>query len=253
MSRLSYFGLAALIAGLVLTNSLSAQGRGRGGGFGGGRGGFSPLMLVANEAVQKEIGVTDDQKAKLTALREEFQKESAKVRTDAGLPEAGGGGGGGARPTEEQIAKLTEGMKKVNETFTPKLKETLKPEQLERVQQIAYQAAGPQAYSNPEVVKALEITKEQEEKIATVNKDFQEKMQAAFAGGAGGGPEAFAKLRTEQTEALDKVLTKEQAEKWTALKGKKFDTAGLFGGGRGGPGGRPGGRPGGKAPEKKVD
>ena len=90
MSRLSYFGLAALIAGLVLTTSLSAQGRGRGGGFGGGRGGFSPLMLVANEAVQKEIGVTDDQKAKLTALREEFQKESAKVRTDAGLTEGGG-------------------------------------------------------------------------------------------------------------------------------------------------------------------
>ncbi|MFN0020345.1 MAG: hypothetical protein ACKVP0_18965 [Pirellulaceae bacterium] len=244
MSRLSYFGFAALIAGLVLTTSLSAQGRGRG----GGRGGMSPLMLAGNEAVQKEIGVTDDQKAKLTELGKEFQEASAKVRTDAGIT---GGGGGGARPTEEQIAKLTDGMKKVNETFTPKLKETLKPEQLERLQQIAYQAAGPQAYSNPEVVKALEITKEQEEKIATVNKDFQEKMAAAFAGGAGGGPEAFAKLRTEQTEALDKVLTKEQAEKWTALKGKKFDTAGLFGGGRGGPGGRPGGRPGAKGEEKK--
>jgi len=243
MSRLSHFALAALIAGLVLTSSLAAQGRG--GGFVGGRGGFGPLMLAGNEAVQKEIGVNDDQKAKLAALREEFQKEDEKVRTDAGIT----GGGFGANVTDEQRAKLNDGRKKLNETFLPKLKETLKPEQLERVQQIAYQAAGPGAYSNPDVIKALDITKEQQEKIATINKDFQEKMRAT-AGGDGGGREAVAKLRTEQTEAVDKVLTKEQAEKWTALKGKKFDTAGLFGGG-GGRGGRPGGRPGAKGEEKK--
>ena len=49
MSRLSYLGCAALIAGLVLTTSLSAQGR-RGEGFGfGGQGGIA--RLAANEAV----------------------------------------------------------------------------------------------------------------------------------------------------------------------------------------------------------
>lgn len=249
MSRLSHFALAALVAGLVLTTSLSAQGR-RGGGFGGGRGGMSPLMLVANENVQKEIGITDDQKAKLTALREEFTKDQQEARGSAPA-------GNFQDLSQEEKAKFFVQMaataKKLNEKYLPKLKETLKPEQLERVQQIAYQAAGPNAFTNEDVVKALDLTKEQQEKIATVNKDFQEKMQALFTGGGEGGPEAFAKLRTEQSEALDKILTKEQAEKWTALKGKKFDTAGLFGGGPGGRGGRPGGRPGGKAPEKKVD
>jgi hypothetical protein len=238
MSRLSYFGCAALIAGLVLTTSLSAQGR-RGGGFGTQT---SPLMLVASESVQKEIGITDEQKAKLTALREEFQKGMATARTDAGLPE---GAGGFQNATEEQRTKFAEGMKKLTDSFTPKLKETLKPEQLERVQQIAYQAAGPNAYTNPDVVKALDITKEQQEKIATINKDYQEKMAALFAGGAGGGSrEAFAKLRDEQSADVAKVLTKEQADKWTALKGKAFDTTTLFGGGRGG---RPGGN------KKKAD
>jgi len=234
MSRLSYVGLAALIAGLVFTTSLSAQGRGRGGGFGGAQ--MSPLMLVANESVQKEIGLTDDQKAKLTALRDEFQKEAEKVRSDAGLT---GGAGGFQNLTEEQRTKLQDGMKKITETLTPKLKETLKPEQLERVQQIAYQAAGPNAYTNPDVVKALDITKEQQEKIATVNKDYQEKMAALRTGGGGGGREAFTKLRDEQNADLAKVLTKEQSEKWTTLKGKDFDTSTInpFGGGRGGRGG----------------
>ncbi len=246
MSRLSYFGFAALIACLVLTTSLSAQGR-SGGFFGGG--GRSLVGLAANEAVQKEIGTTDDQKAKLTALGDEYRTESQKVRTDAGIT----GGGGGERPTQEQLAKMTEGMKKVNDSFTAKLKESLKPEQLERVQQIAYQAAGTAAYYDPEVIKALDITKEQQEKLTTVSKDLGEKMQALFAGGGGGGNrEAFTKLRDEQIAEIAKVITAEQTEKFTKLKGKAFDVSTL--GGRGGPGGgRPGGRPGAKAGEKKVD
>jgi Spy/CpxP family protein refolding chaperone len=235
MSRLSYFGFAALIAGLVLTTSLSAQQGRREGGFGnlGGRGGVpSPLALLASESVQKEVGITDDQKAKLASLREEFQKEGAKVRSDAGIT----GGGGGANITDEQRAKLNEGMKKVIEAFAPKVKETLKPEQLERVQQIVYQFAGPNAYTNSEVIKALDITKEQQEKIATVTKDFQEKIQAL--GGAGGGNrEAFTKLRDERAAALTKLLTPEQSEKFAKLKGKAFDVSTIQLGGPGGKGG----------------
>ena len=246
MSRLSYFGFAALIAGLVLTTSLSAQ-PGRG-GF-GVRGQTGLLNLAANEAVQKEIGTTDDQKAKVTALNEEFRAELQKVRTDAGIA-------GGERPTDEQRTKLTEGMKKLNDTFAPKLKDTLKPEQLERVQQIAYQAAGEAAYGDPDVVKALDITKEQQEMLASVNTDFQEKATALFAGGGAGGVnrEAFTKLREEQSAATAKDITAEQTEKFTKLKGKAFDVSTL--GGRGGPGGA-GGRPGGKGrpggDKKKID
>ena len=99
------------------------------------------------------------------------------------------------------------------------------------------------------MVKALEITKEQQEKIATIIKDAQAKQGALTADG---GREAFAKIREELTADLAKVLTADQTEKLTKLKGKAFDVSTL--GGRGGPGGgRPGGRPGAKAGEKKVD
>ena len=63
-------------------------------------------------------------------------------------------------------------------------------------------------------------------------------MRAAFAGGGGGGPEAFTKLRDEQNAELAKILTKEQNDKFTALKGKAFDLTTIqLGGGRGGKGG----------------
>jgi Spy/CpxP family protein refolding chaperone len=234
MSRLSYLGCAALITGLVLTTSISAQQGRRGGGFAGRGGVMGPLMLLGSEAVQKEVGITDDQKAKLATLREEYLKEDEKVRTDAGVT-----GGGGANITDEQRAKLDEGRNKLGATFAPKVKETLKPEQFERVVQIAYQYAGPNAYTDARVVKALDLTKEQQEKITTINKDYQEKMRALFAGGAAGGNrEAFAKLREEQSAEVAKVLTKEQSDKFTTLKGKAFDVSTIqFGGGRGGKGG----------------
>ena len=241
MSRFSLC-CAALIAGLVIVGSLSAQGR-RGGGFGGGLGG-SPLVLVANEAVQKEIGITDDQKAKLTTLREEFQKDMEAARSTAGIPT---GRDAFANLSDEErtklFAKIAEVTKTLSEKYSPKLKESLKPEQYERLQQISYQAAGPAAYADPEVVKALDLTKEQQEKIAAVNKDFGEKQRAIFAGGAAGGREAFTKLRDEHNAELAKVLTKEQSEKFTKLKGKEFDLASLRAGGPGGA----------KRGEKKVD
>jgi hypothetical protein len=252
MSRLSVIALAAVMAGLVLTTSLSAQGRGRG-GFVGGRGGLGPIMLAANEAVQKEIGITDEQKTKLTALREEFFKDQQESSGSAPA-------GGFQDLSQEERTKLFEQMaataKKLNDKYLPKLKETLKPEQFERVLQIAYQAAGTNAFRNEDVVKALELTKEQQDKIATLNKDFQAKMQGLFTGGGAGGPEAFTKLRDEQSAELAKVLTKEQTEKWSAMQGKAFDLTALRGGrgGPGGAGGRPGGRPGAKGGEnKKVD
>lgn len=243
MSRLSYFGCAALIAGLVVTTSISAQGRGRG-GF-GGQGGVA--RLASNEAVQKEIGVTDEQKAKLKTLGEELTKDAQEEASAAGI---GGGAGGFQNLTPEERAKLGEKMaavaKKLNDKYTPKLKETLKPEQFERLQQISYQAAGAAVYSNEDVVKALDLSKEQQEKIATITKDYQEKRRALGGGGAGGGGrEAFTKLNEEQNADLGKVLSAEQTEKLTKLKGKAFDTSVLQGG--------RGGRPGGKGGDKKVD
>ncbi len=227
-------------------------GGGRPGGFGGGGfggfGGGGPLTLVNMEAVQKELGLKEDQISKLKTLGEAGREE---------MRATGGGGGREAfqalqdLPREERekkqaemFAKAAEARKKIEDKFKPKLAEILDASQRERLQQIAWQNAGTQAYQEADVIAALKITKEQQEKLAAVSKEFRDKTRELGQGGGGGGDEArtkFRELGESRDKALSEVLTADQREQFAKLMGKKFDTAQLRGGFGGAPGG---GRPG---------
>ena len=260
MLRLSRW--VAVVAILLSASVAFAQrpAGGRPGGFGGGFGGFGgggPLTIVNNEAVQKELGLKEEQVGKLKTLGEEVREEMR----------AGGGAGGGREafqglqdlPREERekkmaeiFAKGAEARKKVEDKFKPKLAEILDASQRERLQQIAWQNARSQVYQDAGVIAALKITKEQQEKLAAVSKDFVEKQRELGQGGGGGGDEAQTKRRElseSRDKALSEVLTGDQREQFTKLMGKKFDLpqlGGGFGGGRpgqGGGGANPAGRP----------
>jgi Spy/CpxP family protein refolding chaperone len=258
-------GIAALaVMGMMASTSFAqpggAGGRGGRGGFGGpgmGMGFQSPLGLASIPAVQKELSVTEEQAAKLKTLNEEFRAEMAKGFEEfRNLSEEER-----TAKRDEIRAKSAENNKKVVEAFEPKLAAVLDAKQVERLKQIALQAAGSQAYSDPAVAKSLKLSKDQEEKIAAIVKDFAAKQRELFpgrggaggGGGQGGGAEAFAKMRelgTERDKALEAVLTADQKDQLAKLKGKEFDMAQLRGGfggpgGAGGPGGG-GGRPGGR-------
>ena len=154
--------------------------------------------------------------------------------------------------------KMNEVRKGIQAKYQPKLKEALTAEQLQRAQQIAWQAAGSAALADEELTKQLAVTKEQQDKIAAINKEFGDKQRelfaAGFGGGGGGAGGAGGDVRAKMTELnkerdakTNEVLSKEQQEKFTTLKGKPFDLSQLQQGGPGGggPGGRPGagGRP----------
>lgn len=256
MMRLrSWAGLAAWVLVGAIATSAFAQPPGGGrtrGGFGGGPGMGRPqsaLNLAANAAVQKELAATEEQIAKLKTLSDEAR---AELREGMGRVE-------GLRdlPEEERRAKFAEmaakqaeAARKVEEKYKPKLAEVLDAKQVERLNQIALQAAGTQAYADPAVAKALKLTKEQQEKLASINKEASEKLRESFAPGGGGGEDRFAKMRelnAAREKDLAAVLSSEQTSELAKMKGKEFDLAQLRGGGPGGPGGRPGadGRPGG--------
>src|SRR5262249_7827895 len=133
-------------------------------------------------------------------------------------------------------------------------------------------AARSRAFSEPEIIKELGLSKDQQEKIAGVQKDYDQKQQALFAGGGGaaGAPADFQaifgkvqELNDERDAKATEVLNKGQQEKSAKLKGKPSDLAQLMQmgpggrGGRGGPAGRPqgaAGRPQNQAgPEKKSE
>ena len=252
--------MLCLTAGLVFATTVQAQGPGGGrggpGGFGGfGRGGGGVMMLVGNEAVQKDLGLTEADVTKVKGVTDEFQ---AAMREQFA---AGGRQNFQDMTPEERTAameKAREEGKKLNDKFLPKLKAAITPDQFTRLQQISWQAAGAAAYSDAEVVKALTITKEQTDKITALNTEYGAKTRELFQ--AGGGPEGFAKmqeLNKERDAKINEVLTKAQLDQFATLKGKEFDVAQLRRG-PGGPGGGPGGGGGGagarpKRPQPKAE
>ena len=234
LAKLSW-GLCVSLVAVALTASVQGQqGRGRG-TF--GRGTQSLVSLAGNEAVQKDIGVTDTSKINALAgeYREAIQQELSGFNF-AGIREL---------PESERAAKFREfqtkseaAAKKANETFEPKLKEALTAEQFKRLGEIKVQASGVAALLEPGVVKELGLSEEQQKKIADVRTEADRargELMASLRGG-GNNQEAMTKIRelTEQslTKATD-VLDAGQKEKFAALKGKPFDLSQLRGrGGR---------------------
>ena len=245
----------ALVVALLLVGSGIASAQPGRGGFGMGRGGRQGLAgLLGREAVQKELGLEGAALEKATAVAKEFEQEM--TAESAKLLPAGGFASLRDLPEAERTAltqKMSELGKKLAEAYKSKVKDALSAQQFERLQQIRLQAAGIAAFSDADVVKALELTKEQQDKIAALDKEYDTKRQALSS--AERSPEMFAKMqelnKERDAKALE-MLSDKQKETLTTLKGKEFDLATLRGpGGPGGGGARPGGRPGAKKDSDK--
>jgi Spy/CpxP family protein refolding chaperone len=237
------------------------QGQGRGGrgmggmmgGPGGGPGG-GMLMLLMNEAVQKEIELTADQKEQFQKIRTESQEA---MRTRMGDMQN--------LSQEERRAKMQEMRKEMEETAAKtqkKVEGILLPHQLKRIKEIQVQMQGLRALANPEVAKELGLTEEQQAKIKAANEEAMKAMQEMFQGGMRNlsqeertaAREKMDKAQKDTETKLMEVLTAEQKEKLEKMKGEKFDTSTLmrgFGGGQGG--NRRGNRGGGNNPPAPVN
>jgi hypothetical protein len=240
--------VVALVAAADAQEGQKGQRGGRGAfGFGGG---FTNVFTVAsNEAVQKEIGADEATVGKFNALRREFNEA---MESDAPFPQNTQN-----LSDDERRTKFREWGEKraaVTKKFEPKLKEALTAEQFKRVQEINVQAMGTRALTNPEIAKELGLSEEQTKKISDLQTEYDGKRRDLFGGGAGGDARAkVAELRDDEVKKAAEVLTKEQQDKFTAMKGKEFDVSVLRqgrGGNRpGGDGNRPGGKRGAKRPD----
>jgi hypothetical protein len=227
-------GIATVLAVATSVQLVQAQGP-RGGGMGMRPQGVAPLMLLNSPAVQKELAVSEDKVEKLKDIATDARQEAQEKAQDAGIDYRG------LRdlPEEEQAKKMAEYrtksaeiQKTVNDTFMPKVAEILDKAQMTRLHEIAVQFAGPSALSDAGVVKDLGLSKDQQDKIAAIDKDFAGKMR--------GVPRAelrakMTELRGEHLAKATEVLTKDQQAKFTEMKGKAFDLKQLQppGGGRG--------------------
>ena len=205
---------AACLAATFLAADASAQppgGRGRWMGMGGG---MSHAALLRQDAVQADLGIPADLKAKITSE----------------LPERGPGGGGGGNLTDEQRQKWMEERRARIAEEDKKIAGLLSPEQLARLKQIRVQALGAGVLMDETLAKELSITDDQISKLQSAMRDMRQ------GGGGGGNP---GEMRAKMTAKAMEILSTDQKAKLEALKGPSFDVSKLQMRAPGG-GGRPG-------------
>ena len=185
----------------VLVCSAMAQGGGqRRGGF---RNQGDPLQLTSREDVQKDLNLTEDQKTKLSELRDKSQQKSREAFTAA----------------RDSAGDDREAMMKAMQTSMAKMSE-------ENAKEISIQFVGISIVaSNKEIQKDLSITDDQLAKI----KDLQTRQQAAMREAmqnAQGDQAAIQEARTKNDKILvdeiNKVLTDAQTAKLKDMSGKTF-------------------------------
>ncbi|MEX2242939.1 MAG: Spy/CpxP family protein refolding chaperone [Fimbriimonadaceae bacterium] len=263
----------ALAATIVIASAAFAQG---GGGRGGQqRGGMqfgnmanSESALLQRADVQKDIKLTDDQKAKLTVVRQEMsekiQAQFQGMRGGRGGGAAGGGttGGGAGGNTGGQagtrggvdMAEVQKQMEALQKEANDKSKAILTEEQWKRLGQIKVQLAGANIFLETEFGKKLGLKAQQKIEInrliedqAAANREIMGKMRDQNADRTA----LMGEIRKNDVilrDAVEKILTDEQKATLADLEGPKFvadpnqqNNLGGFGGRGGGGGGTGGG------------
>lgn len=231
---------ALIVLGVAALASASfAQG---GQGRGGGRmmmmgGGIAPMgMLVNRQDVQKELGITVEQRSKLREMQEKMQSEM-RARFQGGPGQQGQPGG---PPDMEEMRRT---MRAQEEQSNKALGEVLSADQMKRLKELSVQRAGMRAVMSPDVQKELGLNAEQVKKVETLQTKQREAMQAVMEKARNQEIE-FSEVRELMEkngrimdEELGKVLTDAQRGKLKEMGGKPFqfdeNEQGGFGGRRG--------------------
>jgi len=209
---------AALLAALVLAwcvPAVAAEGQA---GARGGEAAYSPQHLMVpgywilgQEDVQKEIGLTDEQKEKLQAIgknyyeqmRQGYQRYSAVKWQELSDEQR-------KQKIEEMRKKAAEAQKKRQKTmeaFTKQVEGVLTKEQLAAVKEIEFQRRAGYMLRNPRVLEAIGANEKQQARLEKNRKRLSDKMREL--------------QRKAADKALD-VLTPEQMEKLRKLHGEGY-------------------------------
>jgi len=203
----------------------------------GGSGGGEIFYVLGFEAVQKELGLSEDAVAKIKATSELYRDEiSATLPTHGVRIRNMFREGGGQTQSQEATREGMPVFKAAVAKFRPQLKEVLTADQYVRLQQITWQDMGTAAFIDDELIAALKITKEQQDRMSAINDEYYIKRRALIdqygGAGAGNGAGAVMTLRRELDAKITESLSKELLERFAALKGKAFDLTQVRGPGR---------------------
>jgi hypothetical protein len=222
MKRVNIWQLAVLVlaATALLVSQLKAQtqekgrrGRNTAAGSIFGRGNLNAAALVSMEQVQKELNLTEEQ---IT----EFQKITVEMPGLADLRDLS---------EDKRRAKLLEIQKQImaaNDEAKRKIEEILLPDQRDRLDQIMLQLQGDRALSSDKWATKLGLSDEQRKQIQEAQDAQDERVRRSIEEPRkDDSRQEMQKHRNETRRKIRDVLTNEQRQKLTELKGKPFKLA----------------------------
>lgn len=218
LGRLQFLGVAAILAVFTSAEVVMAQP--------GSGGRVTPLNLLGQESVQRELKLAKDQ---LDTIKEIDDKQRKTMR-DLILKAREDMPGKSDQERRSAFERMVKKMKTRTLDFESEVMESLLPEQIKRLKQIHLQAqarrsGGPASGRlSDAVVKELGLTEDQVEKLRITAAEVTKKLN-----------ERVAKLQAlAQDEILSTVLSDEQQAKYKELMGEAFEFEERSGGARGG-------------------
>ena len=179
---------------------------------------LGPPFLVFRDKVQEELKLSDEQKKKLDIRLQATVQDAMQFFQKLVDKEP-----------EEREKELHAYREKAQENLTAFLQGLLQEEQSKRLRQVMLQRDRLFALlGNPEVAKELEITDEQRHQFVEVAREFQKKFEPLIKEAhEGGNPQEIGpkirKIRKEQEERIEALLSDAQKKRWKELLGKPLD------------------------------
>ncbi len=196
-------GVASLILALSMFSSAMAQRRSMGGLRPGS---VLPSRLLMMEEVQTELKMTDEQKSQTAEINEKFTVGRhdlfAKVTKESG----------------ERAGRVDELEKQARESIA----KLLDVAQEKRLKELLLQVNGAVELSNKEVSEALQITKDQQKKLAEIRRESAKTRQKALANFDGDRMAKSLDLHRKADAKLLRVLTDDQRKQFEKMQGKKL-------------------------------
>jgi hypothetical protein len=216
-----FITVSVLVMGAALVIPVQAQApEGSRRGFRMGSRRDSLLGLLRIEQVQKELNLSEENIAKVTEISGKLGTEMREKYT--ALREI--------EDREERSAKLTELTNEFDRKTREQLLEVLSREQMMRLYQIRMQVRPiVDSLMNRYVVRQLELTEEQQKKVAEIAKNTQAKQSELFRGMRDATQEQrrevsqkLRKMRSDADENALKLLNAKQKKALEEMKGKKI-------------------------------
>lgn len=164
--------------------------------------------LLTQEAVEDDLKLSEEQRAKVVQLTQQLEEQRREVFQEFQK----------LRPDDQR-----QRMDQMFEDNRKAVADILRPDQAQRLQELDWQAQGPMAFGNPEMVKELKLTDAQRKQIFQIH---SESMPRPDFGPDGDHhrppPPPSAGARQKTMAKIITVLDADQKAKWQRLTGEPF-------------------------------